>query len=69
MEEFGISMIYSHPNYSPNTLENDFALVRLDGSSQVQPVFMDDGSFSPNYKDGKALAYLELSVLFIAFNV
>jgi len=55
MEEFGISMIYSHPNYSPNTLENDFALVRLDGSSQVQPVFMDDGSFSPNYKDGTQL--------------
>lgn len=51
VESFGIDKVIPHPNYSSNTLENDFALVRLDGSSTITPVDMDQGDISPGYEN------------------
>lgn len=51
MESFGINEIIPHPNYSGSTLQYDFALVRLDGSSTITPVNMDPGNISPGYEN------------------
>lgn len=44
-----------HPQYSQITLQNDFALVKLASpvSDSIEPVKIDDGSYSPQYATGK----------------
>eukprot|EP00547_Thalassionema_nitzschioides_P000836 CAMPEP_0194199160 /NCGR_PEP_ID=MMETSP0156-20130528/279_1 /TAXON_ID=33649 /ORGANISM="Thalassionema nitzschioides, Strain L26-B" /LENGTH=604 /DNA_ID=CAMNT_0038924015 /DNA_START=90 /DNA_END=1904 /DNA_ORIENTATION=+ len=51
VESFGINEIYMHPIYNSDTLQNDFALVRLAGSSTITPVDMDPGTVSPGYEN------------------
>eukprot|EP00548_Thalassiothrix_antarctica_P018334 CAMPEP_0194194308 /NCGR_PEP_ID=MMETSP0154-20130528/75515_1 /TAXON_ID=1049557 /ORGANISM="Thalassiothrix antarctica, Strain L6-D1" /LENGTH=456 /DNA_ID=CAMNT_0038918729 /DNA_START=70 /DNA_END=1436 /DNA_ORIENTATION=+ len=51
VQSFGISDIIPHPNYNSNSVQNDFALVRLDGSSTITPVTMDPGDISPSYEN------------------
>jgi len=51
VESFGIRKITQHPNYNGSTVNNDFALVRLDGVSSISPVQMDTGNISPGYED------------------
>jgi len=51
VQSFGISDIIPHPNYNSNNVQNDFALVRLDGSSTITPVTMDPGDISPSYEN------------------
>lgn len=40
-----------HPSYDKP--DNDFALVKLDGSAKATPVNIDDGAYSPTYANGK----------------
>jgi len=45
-EVFDIVQEVPHPNYSGTTLDNDFVLLKLSGSSSVATVVLDDGSAS-----------------------
>lgn len=57
-EAFRIRTITLHPGYDDTiSSDNDFALVRLKGTSTITPVQMDgDGvSLSDNYSAGKAV--------------
>lgn len=51
VEKYGITKIYQHPLYNNNNLGNDFALVRLNGSTNIQPVNLDPGNISPAYEN------------------
>mmetsp|Transcript_10125 Transcript_10125/g.14737 ORF Transcript_10125/g.14737 Transcript_10125/m.14737 type:complete len:463 (-) Transcript_10125:59-1447(-) len=51
VESFGISKITKHPDWDENTFSNNFALVRLDGTSSISPVGMDNGNISPAYEN------------------
>jgi hypothetical protein len=53
-EEFDIDEYISHPGYDPSTEDNDFALLKLSGSSTIEPVKIDNGLYSPNYNTTKA---------------
>ena len=57
-----IKNIFKHPDYSeyysdsPATPTNDFLLLELDRTvTSISPVNMDDGTYSPTYKNGKDL--------------
>eukprot|EP00554_Chaetoceros_debilis_P004724 CAMPEP_0194095206 /NCGR_PEP_ID=MMETSP0149-20130528/56707_1 /TAXON_ID=122233 /ORGANISM="Chaetoceros debilis, Strain MM31A-1" /LENGTH=224 /DNA_ID=CAMNT_0038781145 /DNA_START=252 /DNA_END=923 /DNA_ORIENTATION=- len=51
VESFGISEITVHPIWDYYNSYNDFALVRLDGTSSISPVGMDNGNISPAYEN------------------
>jgi len=55
IEEWDILNIITHPSYLSTTRDNDFALVRLTGKSNIIPVIMDQGDFSPKYDVGTKL--------------
>ncbi len=50
---FGIQEVIEHPMFNRNDLQNDFAIVKLDGSSSTDPVKIDNGEYSPNYESDK----------------
>lgn len=54
VEEFGISSVTKHPDFDLRTYDNDFALVRLDGTSTITPVDIDTG-VSTKYGKNKKL--------------
>jgi len=43
-ETFTIAEEVPHPNYNPSTLDYDYMMLRLSGSSSYEPVTLDDGS-------------------------
>ena len=43
-ETFTIAQEVPHPNYNPNTLDYDYMMLKLNGSSSYAPVALDDGS-------------------------
>lgn len=43
-ETFGIVEKVVHPNYNPDTLDYDYMMMRIDGTSSYAPVTLDDGS-------------------------
>jgi secreted trypsin-like serine protease len=55
VEVFSILKSIIHPSYGmpDNDNDNDFALVKLDGSANATPVNIDDGTYSPAYANGK----------------
>ena len=57
VDYFNVQNKTIHPDYNSFNLDNDFALVRLDGvvSSSITPVGIDDGSYSSSYTNGKGL--------------
>lgn len=40
-ELFGVSSVVEHPQYDDYALENDSALIKLSGTSTIQPVMID----------------------------
>mmetsp|Transcript_1426 Transcript_1426/g.2194 ORF Transcript_1426/g.2194 Transcript_1426/m.2194 type:complete len:431 (-) Transcript_1426:225-1517(-) len=46
-ENFTAIEIIAHPSYGQPIMANDFALIRLSGSSKKTPVYVDDGSYTP----------------------
>lgn len=51
VETFSIESEIGHPDYNSSSFQYDFALIKLAGSSYIDPVRIDDGSFSPTYAD------------------
>lgn len=54
MEYFDIAEIIKHPSYITDNVDNDFALIRLDGRSSITPVAIDRGNISPSYENMSA---------------
>lgn len=51
MVTVGVDEIHSHPNYNPNSMANDFALVKLNNRvTGITPVKMDSGNVVNKYK-------------------
>jgi len=50
IESFDILEIVEHPRYNSSTFDNDFALIRLRGTSTISPVDIDQGNISPKYE-------------------
>jgi len=53
IQYFNVQTIIKHPDYNSSSINNDFALVRLNGSSSIAPVGIDDTNISSDYPDGK----------------
>ena len=54
MEERNNAQVFEHPNYSSSSLDNDFALLKLDSPvTSITPVSMDQNQYSPNYGSSK----------------
>jgi secreted trypsin-like serine protease len=47
-----VAKVYKHPDFNPNTLVNDFALVRLSTRSKIAPVTLDQRNNSASYTSG-----------------
>ena len=48
---FGESDQYPSGLYNPVTVEHDFALIKLNGTSTIEPVEIDDGRYSETYQN------------------
>ena len=50
-----VDAMYPHPDFGVDKgiPVNDFAVIKLVDNSTIDPVSLDDGSFSPYYDDGK----------------
>jgi len=46
-ESFKVDQLIVHPGFDLGTINNDFALIKLSGESNIQPVIVDDGSGKP----------------------
>lgn len=55
VEFFDVQSIVVHPNYNAATTHNDFALLRLDGSSTIDPVPLDSDNLSTSYSTGRQI--------------
>ena len=53
VEFFRTTTVVSHPSYNSGTENNDFALLKLDGTSTITPVPMDSTGLSDTYSTGK----------------
>ena len=53
VELFNLQSIVENPSYNSNTENNDFALLRLDGTSSISPVSIDSSNLSDTYSNGK----------------
>ncbi len=51
-EVFSIEEV-PHPSYQDYTIDYDFAILKLNGTSSFAPIDIDDGVYSPAYSDGK----------------
>jgi len=63
-ESFMVKDFYLHPDFDDETLNNDFALVKLDGTSTITPARMDNGMYSPSYTSDKTLFTAGFGVLY-----
>lgn len=55
LEVFRAERIIMHPDYSPNGWNNDFALIKLSGTSSISPVALDESDLSWTYSNSKKL--------------
>lgn len=49
--DFGLQDQFPDMRFDENTIEYDFALIKLNGTSTIEPVKIDDGSYSESYKN------------------
>ena len=54
-ETFNVIEAVMHPSYSPNTINNDYMMLKLSGNSTYTPIALDDGTLSPNFIGGEDL--------------
>lgn len=45
--------VINHPQYNTNTVNNDFALIKLERRSSIDPVALDSNGLSERYSNGK----------------
>ena len=55
IEAFEAERIIIHPSYSQNGWNNDFALIKLSGTSSISPVALDESDLSWTYSNDKIL--------------
>jgi secreted trypsin-like serine protease len=53
VEFFKLADVVTHPQYNKATENNDFALLRLDGTAKTKPVAMDSSGISNTFSTGK----------------
>jgi secreted trypsin-like serine protease len=53
VEFFKAANVVTHPEYDNQSLNNDFALMRLDGTAKTKPVAMDSSGISNTFSTGK----------------
>jgi secreted trypsin-like serine protease len=53
VEFFKAKNVITHPQYNKQTENNDFALMRLDGTAKTTPVAMDSSGISNTFSTGK----------------
>ena len=58
VEVFNLDDIFLHPNYDNATMNNDFALLKLEGQSSITPVNMDSSSISNSFSTGELVPTL-----------
>ncbi len=54
IEYFSVLSTTNHPSYNAESTDNDFTLVRLNGSSSITPVDIDTANLSNSYSNGKS---------------
>ena len=54
-EVLSIEDYFVHPNFDDDSLDRDFALVKLSSRSTIDPVAIDDGSYTPYYNSGEKI--------------
>ena len=68
VEAFEVAEVFEHPEYNSGTVDNDFTLLKLDGTSTIPPVPLDDDEISLSYVDGEIAHILVLDMyLFLYF--
>ena len=53
VEFFNVDTVVEHPDYDSGTEDNDFTLLRIEGTSTFEPVAMDLDNVSDSYENGK----------------
>jgi len=53
VEYLRVDKVTVHPDFNDYSLDSDFAVAKLKGSSRMEPVNIDDGTYSPNYEQNK----------------
>ena len=53
VEFFRLDQVVEHPDYNGNTVDYDFALLRLRGKSNITPVPLDSTGLSETYSTGE----------------
>lgn len=57
VEFIRLDRVITHPNYNTRTLDNDYALLRLDTASSITPVPLDTNNLSSSYQSGEKYIY------------
>lgn len=57
IQKINVLSVQRHPQYSDTTLENDFALLKLETSANADPVPIDQGNVVDNYSSSKRGLY------------
>jgi len=63
MEEFSARLIYVHPSYTPELLQHDVALIRLNGESSITPAKIDLEGLADSFESGRSLWPIGFGVL------
>jgi secreted trypsin-like serine protease len=53
LEFIRLDRVITHPDYNSRSLDNDYALLRLDTASSITPVPLDKNSLSNSYPSGE----------------
>ena len=64
VEFFEIKQFVDHPDYDDPSSDNDYSLLRLDGTSTITPVALDSSNLSDSYSNGKVLVQYYYYCLF-----
>jgi len=57
VQQINVERIIAHPDYNTQTLNNDYALVKLVSRANATPVEMDQGQYVDNYQNNKRNLY------------
>ena len=64
VEFFNVDKVVEHPQYDDDTEDNDFTLLRIEGTSKIEPVAMDLENLSDTYENGKFTLTLLIDIVY-----